>query len=693
MKQGMMRFLGSTAVFFAVIAAFPAVSAGDFFPPPPDFETVAVTVRNGQEVAFSDSVALPGEDAPDVPVTPASGTADTIEVSARSVLAILMDAALKQSSFSLSHVGWFDFGSPGAGLYIKCVTISSEACDNWQYTVNGVSPSVGAGVKTLSDGDTIFLYFGNARQVAVNPSSVAVGQSFTATAQAYDPSNDTFSAATGLTIGVFTGSSLSPTEVATSSVNASGQAAFTLNAAGAYGVGIQEDFYFPSVNVTVSEGAPSPSPSPSPSPAPSGNRGGGDRLPPRAFDVPAALAFLAGRQNADGSFSSALLSDWAAIAFGSASDAVCAELCREARGKLRAHLSAAPLPSSPLPTDLERRIMALEALGIDPYAAPGSPVDALAAAFDGAQVGDASLVNDDIFALFPLTHAGYASTDPMIEAIVSFVLSKQRANGSWENSVDLTAAAIQALAPFSSRPGVAEALSKAERFLGFRHDDSGTFGSSSFSLSWVLQAIAARGQTPDDWKKSGITPLGYLGVLQQEDGGVEPLSASADTRVWATSYAVPAALALTWNDILQDFARPAPSDTPPAEAASTSSLLSASPVPLFTAADSPRSSAQTPGESAAPELHDIPGNSTALGEQVQVAAAAGPDTGFALPPWDASMWLWLFLLLLILYLTYRYLRSGPESREENRASSDVSSSGNARQVAGTADSTYQFLTK
>lgn len=282
--------------------------------------------------------------------------------------------------------------------------------------------------------------------------------------------------------------------------------------------------------------------------------GGGEFLQARPFNVKAALDFLTAQQNPNGSFASSMLTDWAAIAFGAGNDTVCDETCRGARERLRAYISGTSVPETS--TELERHIMALEALGVDPYTASGAPVDALVGKFDGSQMGDPALVNDDIFAIFPLVHAGYPSTDPMIDRIISFILSKQKINGSWEDSVDLTAAAIQALCFAPAHSGTSAALENAEQYIRRNQDDSGIFGPRSFTLSWVMQAIAVLGQTQDVWSKSGMTPLGYLGVLQQEDGGVEPMSVGSENRIWATSYAIPAALGKTWDAMLSTFSKP-----------------------------------------------------------------------------------------------------------------------------------------
>src|SRR3989338_6456693 len=151
----------------------------------------------------------------------------------------------------------------------------------------------------------------------------------------------------------------------------------------------------------------------------SSSSGGGDYLKGREFNTSAALDFLARNQNADGSFASALLTDWAAIAFGSAGDLVCNEACSAARQKLRMYLFVAEPELSSI-TDYERHAMALIALGINPYSETSNDyITPIVNAFDGTQIGNSSLVNDDIFAIFPLLHAGYSRTNGMMEAVVS----------------------------------------------------------------------------------------------------------------------------------------------------------------------------------------------------------------------------------------------------------------------------------
>src|SRR3989344_3638995 len=124
-----------------------------------------------------------------------------------------------------------------------------------------------------------------------------------------------------------------------------------------------------------------------------GGGGGGGGISHSQLNVATALSFLSSKQNTDGSFDSSgsLLTDWAAIAFASTNDS-------QEKTKLRNYLLvASPLFTSV--TDYQRHAMALEDLGINPYSGTATNfITPIVAAFDGTQIGDPHLDNDDIFA-------------------------------------------------------------------------------------------------------------------------------------------------------------------------------------------------------------------------------------------------------------------------------------------------------
>ncbi len=276
--------------------------------------------------------------------------------------------------------------------------------------------------------------------------------------------------------------------------------------------------------------------------------GGGGGIVHHTVNVGNAINFLEANENPDGSFSdSSMYTDWVAIAFA-------------ADGTVPPSLKNYELTSSPTlssVTDYERHAMALEALNINPYSGISvNCIEPIVDSFDGNQIGDPSLVNDDIFSIFPLIKAGYSSSDNIIQKVVANILSKQASDGSWwDESVDLTAAATQALGLTPSLSGVSQALSAARSYLLNEEQSNGSFGSDD-GTSWTLQAIVALGGLGTNWTDGGNNPYDYLYSLQQNDGGMEPASEDMNTRIWATAYAIPATLSMPWASILNSFSKP-----------------------------------------------------------------------------------------------------------------------------------------
>ncbi|OGG56316.1 hypothetical protein A3D71_03060 [Candidatus Kaiserbacteria bacterium RIFCSPHIGHO2_02_FULL_55_20] len=323
-------------------------------------------------------------------------------------------------------------------------------------------------------------------------------------------------------------------------------------------------------------------------PAPSNSGGGGTGgLTHYPLNISSALSYLASKQNGDGSFSSSLLTDWAALAFAAGDPGA-------AKTNLRDYLlSARPQLSSV--TDYERHAMALEALGINPYS--GTSVDyitPIVSAFDGTQIGDPNLDNDDIFAVFPLLRAGYGPSDTIIQKVAAFILSAQRPDGSWDGSADMTAAAAQAVGLFFGTPGIksstlGQSLGKAQAYLVLTQQADASWGSVD-STSWVQTMINSTYEGDPTraipyTSSGGYIPGDAIARAQQSDGGVRPTTDSVDNRVWSTSYAVTAASGKSWLALLQPFSRPSAtgitssgggvSETAATSTVSTSSLQAA----------------------------------------------------------------------------------------------------------------------
>jgi hypothetical protein len=422
----------------------------------------------------------------------------------------------------------------------------------------------------------------------LNTTSVTKGNSFTASAESYNYADNTWSALTGITLGVTVpnpSDPWTPTVVATQPVDTEGKATITLADAGEYSVGIAEDFYFPSYSLTVIEPAPV-----------QGGGGGGGSAPAPVFSTDRALSYLYSVQNPDGSFGSDLYTDWVAVAYAAGG------VSGNAKVSLLSYLSSHAQVSSLL-TDNERRAIALLSLGENPYSFNGTDYIApIVSSFDGTQFGDASLVNDDIFALLPLSASGYVASDDLIAKDVQFLVSKQRSDGSWEGSIDLTAAAIQALRAYSAAP---EAVEKAIAYLQNSQQADGGFG-SVYSTSWAMQAGAG-------WTKNGKTPTDYLACMQDTDGAAISGSESINNRVWATSYAIPAVLGKSWSAIMHSVPKPQVTQT------------ASSPVPVIEEVKKEEKVVQKTEESKPEEVAVEPALKVAQKTPAMLAVAKKPE--------------------------------------------------------------------
>ncbi len=489
-------------------------------------------IRNGSTVIFDGVVSLGASGA----VTITDNLGGTHTVNSRSVLGFLYSASLMPSSnFTLSDIQYFSsFGS----LYLKCLTETggTPACDNWQFVVDNVTPWTSMDATILTGGEHVSLYFGTPHQVIFDTTTINPGGSFMATAQNYNYLDNTWSALTGVTIGATQpnpSDPWNPNVIASSIVDSNGQATFTLTELGTYNVGIAEDYYFPTYPVNVV-------------PVSGGGSGGGGSSP--VFSIPNAISYLTNTQSPDGSFFGAdLYGDWVALALGATNTT------GTIRTKLLSYFNSHNEIYSVV-TDNERHAMALLALGQNPYSFGGKNfVGPIISAFDGTQIGDASLVNDDIFGIIVLSKTGYIASDEIISKTVQYILSKQNVNGSWENSVDMTGAGIQALANFSGVSGVSSAITNAVNYLKSNQTASGGWSNIS-SSAWATGAMNAVGE---NWTNGGKSPNDYFNNNQESDGGVKPSSDTAENRAWATSYAIPAVLGKSWSSILVGVSKPA----------------------------------------------------------------------------------------------------------------------------------------
>ncbi len=493
---------------------------------------VNLVIRDGDTMIFSGTVPLAPSgnlDINDVDGNPHS-------VNTQSVLAVLNTADQGDNNFSISNLTYYNsFGS----FYVKCLTYSAtEKCDYWQYVVNDTPSFASVDQNILSGGETIYVYFGNQHRVRLNTNQISVNQNVSVTAENYNYTNNSWSPLTGVTAGltqINPNDAFNPIEISTQAVDGNGEASFTVDTVGEYDIGIKEDYYFPTEHLSVASVT-----------SQNNGSGSGNSIVPtkKDFDINKAFLFLLSNQLDDGSFGADIYTDWASMAL-----ATSGEFSLE-KEKIKNFLLKEKIDQFGL-TDYERRSMVLMSLGLSPYDVSGENyIKKISSNFDGIQFGDMNLVNDDIFALIVLQNAGFSKDDEIIKKTISFIISKQNPNGSWEESVDLTGASMQALGSFVELPNINSVLGQAKDFLKKNQKSNGGWSNVS-STSWAIQGIVALGENPKDWIVDQKTPMDYLSLRQEIDGGM--VNPDLNSKVWETSYAVFSASFKTWNQIMQKF--------------------------------------------------------------------------------------------------------------------------------------------
>jgi prenyltransferase beta subunit len=249
-----------------------------------------------------------------------------------------------------------------------------------------------------------------------------------------------------------------------------------------------------------------------------------------AAGIADAVRYLESRQGEDGGFADPgrpadpAVTAWAVLGLAAAGSPPAAAA---------AYLEGKPYPTA---TDLELRILALDALGRD--------VSALAGRLEGLVRPDGRIgpaVNSTIWGAIALAAAGR----PVPRATVSYLLRAQRPSGGWSwhpatrPDADDTAAAVEALraAGVGAR---SRAVRRALAFLRAHQNPDGGFeieegkGSNAQTTAWAIQAFLAAGRDP------GRAAFAYLEGLQRPDGSFRLSARYATTPVWVTSHALAA---------------------------------------------------------------------------------------------------------------------------------------------------------
>ncbi len=194
-------------------------------------------------------------------------------------------------------------------------------------------------------------------------------------------------------------------------------------------------------------------------------------------------------------------------------------------------------------TDAARGILSGVAGGIEPSrlstaadATKSNLVARIAELFDGTQIGEPGLLNDDIFAALALHRVG--APQPMLRQIVDYLRTKQLAGGGWTWNLspgapadtDMTGSVVAAFCAAGVGPGDPD-LDQAIGLLHSLQDpatggfvappESFGIGVNTDTTAWVASGLVQCGIDPQgpEWTTAqGKTPLDYLVSLQRPDG-------------------------------------------------------------------------------------------------------------------------------------------------------------------------------
>ncbi len=150
--------------------------------------------------------------------------------------------------------------------------------------------------------------------------------------------------------------------------------------------------------------------------------------------------------------------------------------------------------------------------------------------YSQGQLGDPSLLNDDIFGLLALVAAGENTQSEIITSLKNNIIEHQNADYGWgfmigaNSDTNMTAAAIIALKA-SQIDANHNGLQNAWQYLrnqqqadgGFTYDNASQ-NSDSASTAWVLWSLNAWQIPSSEFIKNGNNPTTYLENLQSNEG-------------------------------------------------------------------------------------------------------------------------------------------------------------------------------
>lgn len=563
--------------FWQYQGATPAVTSSEFivsnfsFDPyvaPTPSPTSSATTSSHLVIRYNDAIILDKDIA--LTTTTYHDAINNIDYpldSTSTVFSLLVNADQQNDNLEISDD---QFASWANSFYLKCInltinTSTQNACDNWQYTVDGTYPSVGMDKKELTGGENVYIYFGDRYQLTTDKTSFTVGETATATLKEYSYTNNDWTLSNGqlvlATEPILPDYSNYPPATISSATTTDGLALFNFNATGTYFITLP-DSYWPGVTVSITSTTTTTDTSTS-------TGGGGGSTPPTNelvsdntinTAVNKLINFIKTNQSSDGKIIDGGTSDWLTMTL--AAKNIYAADVKNSSTSLYDFVYN--YDNSLLDSELNnctaypRHILALLASGVSKDEAK---ITALKTKLDGCvqsgNFGQAG-INDDVFGLIAAIAIGEGQNSTTTQTTLNAIKSNQEADGGFAypgpfESPDLTGAAMNALKYAQNNGATVDAtiFTKAKQYLKAQQLADGGWGyfsSDALTTSWAVMGINALGEGQNDWFNSaGKNPWNVLTTLS-DDHYIQSWDSATDW--FGTKSAVPALTGKSWPLIL-----------------------------------------------------------------------------------------------------------------------------------------------
>jgi energy-coupling factor transport system substrate-specific component len=264
-----------------------------------------------------------------------------------------------------------------------------------------------------------------------------------------------------------------------------------------------------------------------------------------ASGVGRAAGWLQSVQNRDGGFgaspgddSGAEMTGWAMLGLEAAGRN---PLDVERGGRTPVDFLRASLADLASPGDLARTILALEGAGVDSRHFGGENLVSQLLAKRRANGSFEGWPGSTAFGVIALRTAGATGG---LDTSLSWLGKVQNEDGGWgdvpgsPSTADGTGAVMQALSPDSKAAGRGLSYLRQAQRPGGGFPLGGNGSVNAQSTAWAIQGILASGGDPGSFRRGGSSAPDYLAARQQSDGHYSYSQSSDQTPIWVTGQAL-----------------------------------------------------------------------------------------------------------------------------------------------------------